>query len=149
MTKRKTAGILRRLGAILYDALIVVALLMLATALLIPFMQHDAISPHNLLYKVYLLVIAFAYFALSWLKASQTIGMRAWRMKIVSETDEKIEFEQALLRFCYAIPAFLCFGAGFLWMLFDKRKRCWHDSWSKTRLVLTQSNQTGQKGEEN
>lgn len=136
MSEQKPAGILRRLAAILYDSLIVGALLLVATAILLPFMHGNAISPHNLIYKVYLLAVSFAYFGLCWLKGGQTIGMRAWQLKIVNRQGDAIDFEQALLRFCYAIPAFLCFGAGFFWMLVDKRRGAWHDHWSKTRLVL-------------
>jgi uncharacterized RDD family membrane protein YckC len=42
---------------------------------------------------------------------------------------------QALLRFFSAAASLLCLGAGFWWMLFDKKKLTWHDRYSDSCVV--------------
>lgn len=128
------AGFWRKFAALTYDSLIVLTLTFLGTMPLIPLMHGYVISPANVLYKVYLLAIVFGYFGLSWIYGQQTIGMRAWRLKIYNFKHERIDLRQALLRFCFAIPALLSFGVGYLWMFLDKNKLSWHDRWSRTYL---------------
>lgn len=134
-----TASLWRRLAALFYDSLIVMAIIFVGTLPLVPLIKDYYIDPNNLLYKVYLLAIVFAYFGLSWIYGQQTIGMRAWRLKIFNFDQQRISLWQALLRFSYAIPAYLSFGAGLWWMLVDKQRLGWHDRWSKTYLLCTKS----------
>ncbi len=51
-----------------------------------------------------------------------------------------ISLLQALLRFMIAIASWLCLGLGFLWMLWDKDKRTWHDRYSESQVVRLPKN---------
>lgn len=39
-----------------------------------------------------------------------------------------------------AIASWLCLGLGFLWMLWDKDKRTWHDRYSESQVVRLPKN---------
>ena len=130
-------GFLRRLAAQAYDLLLLIALLSLATALLLPFTSGEAISAqHTLIYRTYLLVLSFFFYGWFWTHGGQTLGLRAWKIKVLTLHQKPINWTQALLRFITAIPSWGLFGLGFLWILFDKNKRGWHDHLSKTALFF-------------
>lgn len=132
----KPAGLLRRLGAILYDSLLLFALLFVATALVLPLTGGQAIAPHNPLYTSYLFLVSFFFFAWFWTHGGQTLGMRAWRIRVQQRNGSPITWTQALLRFMTAIASWLLLGAGFLWALVDREKMAWHDRYSQTVLVV-------------
>ena len=95
------ASILRRLGAILYDTLASIALLMLATACWLPFYQGNAIPSGTILYQLSLVLVLYLYFGYCWHRG-QTVGMRAWRLYIVSTNGNPVSWRQTLIRFVTA-----------------------------------------------
>lgn len=128
-------NLLRRIAAILYDSLLLLAAEFLLTALVLPFTDGKAIAPGNGLYRTYLLMGAFLFFAGFWTHGGQTLGMRAWRIKIQQANGQGITWSQALRRFCFALISWLPFGAGFWWVLIDKEGKAWHDRLSATELI--------------
>lgn len=135
-TTLPTAHLLRRLGAVLYDSLVLLALWFLATAILLPFTHGEAIHSGNPLYQTYLFLISFAFFAGFWTRGGQSIGMRAWRLKVVGRDGKPVTLWNALLRFLVAIASWAPCGLGFLWSLFEPNRRTWHDLYSETDLVV-------------
>ena len=125
------AGLGRRLGALIYDALLAISILFFATAVLLPFTGGEAISSDNLVYPVYLLLVVFAYFGGSWCRGGQTLGMRAWRLKVVNTDGRRVSMSQALIRFATAAG-----GLGLLGMLVDGDRKPWQDRLSDTTVVL-------------
>lgn len=137
-TNLPSVGLLRLLAALFYDSLLLLSVLFIATWLLL-FLIPEAVS-HLLIYRTYLLVIWFLYFAWPWLHGGQTLGMAAWGIQLQSYDGRLITWQQALVRFSMAIVSLFALGMGYWWMLVDKQRRTWHDSISKTRLVyLSQS----------
>lgn len=130
------AGLLRRLGAILYDSLLLFAVLFAATALVLPLTGGQSVAPHNPFYTSYLFFVSFFFFAWFWTHGGQTLGMRAWRIRVQQRNGSPITWTQALLRFMTAIASWLLLGAGFLWALIDREKMTWHDRYSETVLVV-------------
>ena len=130
-------GFLRRLAAQVYDLLLLIALLFLATALLLPFTAGEAISAQQtLIYRIYLAVISFLFYGWFWTHGGQTLGLRAWKIKVLTFDQKPISWIQALLRFASALVSWSFFGLGFLWILADKNRRSWHDHLSKTALFF-------------
>lgn len=134
-------GIARRLAAILYDGLLLVALWFAATALLLAMSGGRLSDPDRPLWlltllRASLLLITFLFFAGFWTQGGQTLGMRAWRLKLVSAGGGPVNWKQALRRFAAAIPSVGAFGFGLLWMLFDQEHCAVHDRLSGTRLIL-------------
>jgi uncharacterized RDD family membrane protein YckC len=131
------AALLRRLAAIFYDSLLLIALEMIAAALWLPIFGDAPASEHSLyrVYQLFLLLVAFAFFAGFWIKGGQTLGMRAWRLRVCSRDGGALSLRQAAIRFAVAILSWLALGAGFLWSLVDPQRRTWHDIASDTVLV--------------
>lgn len=132
------AGLFRRLAAICYDCLLLLAIEMLAGALWLPIFGDRSPATHPLYhaYQAFLLLVAFAFLAGFWLKAGQTLGMRAWRLRLVGADGGRPTLRQAAIRFGVAILSWLPAGLGFWWALFDRKRRTWHDLASRTRIVL-------------
>lgn len=134
----------RRLAAAFYDSLIVLALWFLGTALILPLTHGEAVASSDLLaimaYRLYLLGIGFLFFAGFWTRSGQTLGMLAWRVRVVqSPTGASITWKQALLRYLAALFSWLVVGLGFIWSLFDSERKAWHDRLSGTELRMTPS----------
>ena len=136
-TKQTRPGLFRTLAAIFYDSLLLFAVLFFATFALLPFTQGEAIRPNQPAYSAYLLAVSFFYFGWFWTHGGQTLGMRAWRIRVETREGNTITWTRALLRFVGAMLSWLAAGIGFLWILVDKERLSWHDRLSKTRLVPT------------
>jgi uncharacterized RDD family membrane protein YckC len=129
------SGLLRRLAAIIYDSLLVLALMFLVT---LPFIAAHGGQPvetnDNLLYQACLALVIFLFFCGFWSWSGRTLGMQSWGLR-VETTDGNIPgFGQASIRFFAAILSWAAVGLGFLWQLWDKDQLTWHDRISGTRL---------------
>lgn len=141
LTNAVLPGLLRRLGAIFYDSVLVFGLVFFAFAvvylpLAIGFGMED--SRGNPAYTLYLMLVAVSFHLWFWTHGGQTLGMRSWRLKVVDTAGGPISLKQAVLRYLVAVISLAVFGLGFVWSLFDRQKRTWHDIASSTRLVLLQ-----------
>ncbi len=125
------------MAAILYDCLLLTAVLFVATALLMPFIGGNAIESGNLAYNVFLLSISFVYFGWHWVTGGQTLGMRSWHVFVINESMQNPNWKQAALRFFSALLSLLLLGLGFVWSIFDRDKLALHDRLSKTRLIVS------------
>lgn len=134
---KKPAPLLRRLAAMLYDTLIVIGILFVAGGIAVLANHGQAVIAGSKWFSGYLLVVVFSYFAYSWIKCGQTIGMRAWNLQLYTQNGEAMNLWRALIRFVYAIPTILCAGFGIWWILVDSQSRSWHDIWSRTYLLCT------------
>ena len=141
------AGLIRRFAAIFYDFLLCVALLMVVT-LLYKMVQMSIFGQEQLrqmsdagaldgdpLLSTLLVMTLFAFFAKFWTHNGQTLGMQVWGLRIQNADGSAISLWQALLRFVVAIGSWLCLGLGFVWVLWDKDKRSWHDIYSDSHVV--------------
>lgn len=126
----------RRLAAILYDTLLLLALLFVASAIHLAIAGGEARTGSDIVRSLFIVMIAFAFFAFFWLHGGQTLGMRAWRIRLQNRGGGPITPWQAMLRFLAAIVSWLALGLGFLWSLLDKEKLTWHDHFSITELVV-------------
>lgn len=130
------AGLLRRLAAFVYDILLLAAILFIAAFVALLFSGGEAISPGNPWYQTYLFTLGYIFYAWFWTRGGQTLGMRAWRLRVESMDGGPINLGQALLRFMAGIATVMTAGLAMLWMLFDKDKRTLHDRFSDTRVVV-------------
>jgi len=136
----KPAGLFKRLAALLYDSLLLLALWFIATAILLPLNGGEAFGPNNPLLTTYLLFISFFFYGWFWRHGGQTLGMRAWRLQLHNLRPGPISWWQVLLRFMVALPSGLLFGLGYLWILVDRKHLSWHDRYSETTVVQLQKN---------
>lgn len=139
------AGLGRRLGAMLYDGLLVLAIwIVMASAHLavvrlvleVPAEQVGTGLAQVLSLRLLLAVGAFAFFAFFWTRGGMTLGMQAWRLRVQTLDGCSITALQALQRFLVAGISLAAFGLGYLWILVDAEKRSWPDIASRTRVVV-------------
>ncbi|MDD1611991.1 MAG: RDD family protein [Methylococcaceae bacterium] len=135
-------GLIRRLAAIVYDVLLLAAVLFAATAAILPFNAGVAFTSNQFFYPVYLIGVSFLFFAWFWTHGGQTLGMRAWKIKILTVDYHPISWRQAALRFISSLISWMFFGLGFWWILLDKQKRGWHDHLSKTAIFFDTEDST-------
>jgi len=138
-------GLGRRCLVMLYDGLIVVALLMLAAAVALPLDRGQQQAGVDFLYTTYLLGVWFLYLAWNWRRAGMTLGMRAWRVRLLAEDGKPLGWFRCAIRFGVSLASFAVLGAGFAWSLADPRRRCWHDRASRTRLVMVAKPQVARR----
>ena len=119
----------------LYDAVVVTALLLLATALALLAGSGQVTAGRDPVFSLYLLLVWFIYLGWCWTHGGMTLGMRAWRVAIEREDGSLPGWGGSGLRFLVSLLSALCLGLGFWWSLFDPRRRSWHDLASRTRLV--------------
>jgi uncharacterized RDD family membrane protein YckC len=102
----------------------------------LPFNSGAAFSSSNIFYPLYLLGVSFVFYGWFWTHGGQTLGLRAWRLRVLTFEQQPISWKQAALRFCCALWSCGLFGLGLFWLLIDKNGRAWHDSCSKTAVFL-------------
>ena len=142
-SEQQACSLTRRLAAIIYDILLLFAVLFAATAILMPFTQGEAIGSNNLLYLFYLLTWTYIFFAWQWTHGGQTLGMRAWKIKLTDRSGHIIGWGTASKRFFLAMLSWLFAGMGYIWVLFDPDKLTFHDRYSGTRLDKIYNYQAG------
>lgn len=140
MTTGTSAGFGRRLAALLYDTLLLAALLMIFTAGALLFTHGKALELKTVgawfyLYRAGLVAVIAAYYVLNWTRSGQTLGMRAWHLRAVTESGKPLTFKPAALRFVCGILAWAPAALGVLWLYADPEHLAIHDRLSKTRMV--------------
>jgi len=128
--------LLRRAAAMLYDGLLILALLFLST---LPFIATRGGEPvessENLLYRAVLAMVIYGFFVGFWARSGRTLGMQSWRLQLETTDGAHPSLAAASLRFFAALLSWAPVGLGFLWSFWDKDKLTWHDRISKTRIV--------------
>jgi len=102
----------KRLAAMSYDSLLLIAVLFVATGIATALSGGESISAGNPLFTTYLFFICYAFFAWFWTHGGQTLGMRAWKIRLQSNNSAPITLLQALLRYITGLPAWICILLG-------------------------------------
>ncbi len=133
-------GLVRRLAALFYDSILLVALLMAATVPVLLLTDGQPIAPGNPWYRLYLFVLAASFFCFFWIRGGQTLGMRAWRLRVVTKDGGPLDLRRCVIRFLAGIVSIAFAGLGFLWIAIDREGRAWHDRLSRTQVILLPGN---------
>ncbi|MFT7654096.1 MAG: putative RDD family membrane protein YckC [Limisphaerales bacterium] len=128
------AGLARRIGALGYDALLVVALWMTTLFVAIAFNNGEAVSAWWV--PIILYAECAGYYLYSWLKSGQTLGMRTWRLKLVDEQGFSPTMQNLGIRLLVAPFSAAALGLGYLAYYWGDRQQTWHDQVSKSYVVL-------------
>jgi uncharacterized RDD family membrane protein YckC len=145
VTSGSSAGFGRRAAALIYDALLLAALLVAYTSAAM-FLTHghallyETVGPWVYLYQAGLIAVIGAYFVINWTRSGQTLGMRAWHLRAVGDSGRPMTYKDALLRFACGILAWGPAALGVLWLYLDPEHLALHDRLSATRVIhLTRS----------
>ncbi len=155
----RPSGLFRRLAALVYDALLAVAMIFIA-ALPLPLIQEYVQTFWWIkgLEQIYLITAWFLYFGWFWTHGGQTVGMKAWRLKLLRLDGERLKWRDACVRFLVSfgysyvllalvglhvlsinvayILATVGYAFAFLWIVVDRNNYAWHDQVSHTKIVL-------------
>lgn len=147
---KQYAGFFRRLGAWVYDTIVVAAILMLAggiamavVALLLHFDMlalgnYEDVSAYlgnhpvaGILYPAYLAAVMVGFYAYFWCKGGQTLGMRAWKLRIQNADGSNIRLIQAFIRMGTS-----AFGLGNLLAPFHPKKQSFQDVMADCEMIV-------------
>jgi uncharacterized RDD family membrane protein YckC len=132
-----------RLLAMVYDLLPVLAIWFAVAALVLLLRGGLPVAPGSVgawLELALMLIAGFGYFGLSWRRGGQTLGMRAWRLRVLRADGSAPGWRALMLRYLVAGASLAAGGLGFLWSLVDRQRRSWHDLASGTVLVRLPKN---------
>lgn len=137
MTPPSLPGIARRLGAMLYEGLVVFSILLIGFLLpqiVLSGFGFQMTGPQLWLHVFFLLM---AYFLWCWLNGGQTLPMKTWKMRLSGgPLPTPVRPAQALLRYLAAWPSILLGGIGLAWALIDKDRQFLHDRIAGTRIIV-------------
>lgn len=125
----QAANISKRVLALIYDSFLLLAILLFASLPAVAINQGEALN-QSWLYRIYLLTVAFLYFAWHWKHGGQTLAMSTWKIKFVSTDDKPISWQQCLIRFSCGLLGLMIFSA-----LFNTKKLALHDRLSNTLCI--------------
>jgi uncharacterized RDD family membrane protein YckC len=131
------AGFWRRVGAHVVDGFILNVFVFFASFLMGLMAGVTGTEPSGaaLLGGVIGLVVPMLYCVSFWVKKGATPGKMMLGIRVVREDGGDVTSGQSIIRYIGYLPSSLVLGLGYLWMLFDGEKRCWHDIMAGTRVV--------------
>lgn len=128
-------GIGRRLASMLYEGLVVFAILLIGFWLPQALLAGVGLGLAPRLLWLHVGVLLMVYFVWFWLHGGQTLPMKTWKLRIANPDGSPPRPMQAMLRYLAAWPSVLLFGIGVLWALVDKDRQFLHDRIAGTRIV--------------
>jgi len=132
----QNTGLLRRMAAIIYDMLLLFAILMLVGTPFVIMRGGEAVPPlTDLFFRLTIGAAIYLFFVGYWTRSGRTLGMQSWGLQLETANGSKPTLATSSVRFFAAILSWIPAGLGFLWQLWDKDKLTWHDRISGTRLV--------------
>jgi len=119
------AGLFRRLAALVYDALLLLAVLFLGTLVLLPFSGGQAITPQDAgpwehAYRAWLVLLVAGFFGISWTRRGQTLGMMSWKIRLLRVDGSEIRWVHVLSRLGVGLALVVAAAVG-LWLLGDAK----------------------------
>ncbi len=101
------SGSLRQIGAAIYDGLLILAVFMVVTFIPVALTGHDLSAAQigsalHLLHQLTLLSALGLYYGYAWTRRGQTLGMKAWKIRITDKNHGSLNWRQALLRLAIA-----------------------------------------------
>lgn len=134
--KKYSVPLFRRFAALLYDGFLIVSIWILAS---FPYLWLLG-EPHSFLeiaaFRLYLWLVGFCFVSFFWLKAEQTLGMKAWGLSLVrAEDNQALNLKNACARYCLATLGILGGGISYVFALLHPQHMALHDVLSKTQLM--------------
>ncbi|MEO6929577.1 MAG: RDD family protein [Casimicrobiaceae bacterium] len=160
-----SASLLRRLGAAIYELLLLTALAFITQLELLPLASPghtgaaSALSVPPVAVRTFLFCVQFAVFALYlcwfWTRGRRTLAQKTWGLRLTTNTGGSLHRKRALLRYlalwvgpALALVAWMPLAAighggyaalllafNFLWAFGDRRRVFLHDRIAGTRVI--------------
>ena len=132
-------SLFRRLAAIIYDSILLVAIVMICF-IPVPILSESFRQSvaGKLLLQVYILLILFVFYGWFWTHRGQTLGMRAWRIMVVKNDGSGLTWAVAFKRFLICCVSVGAFGLGLILCLFHPKNMSFHDLYSGSKLIMVE-----------
>ena len=116
-----------------YDVLLIIAIWMMTLLVLVIINGGEAVGGAAV--QLVLAAELIGFYLFFWSRPGQTLGMAAWRLKLVDLDGNPPTFKQLLMRIAAAPLSLLSCGIGYLWFYVGERRQTWHDRISGTMVV--------------
>lgn len=142
---------LMKLGAsLLYELLTMIAIVFVSAAVFLLLFGDASTGFKRFGLQLFLWAVLGAYYTWCWIKSGQTLAMQAWKIKLVNEHNQLVDWKLSLIRYVLATLSLTVLGLGFLWAIVDREHLFLHDRLLNTKLVLSfvnvaQHSQTGKQ----
>ena len=130
----KNVSILKRSMIIIYDLLILLALVIILSFPLAGISTLDSWI-YLFLHQFYIYLIVQIYFVFFWSNGRSTIGMKTWKTIIINDDGTQLSFLTAIYRFNLSLLLNIFFLVGYLSSFFKKENKALYDSFLKTNLI--------------
>lgn len=145
------APVWRRLAAFAYDALLLAAMWMIAAMAITVTNQLMPIPSSGGLMRLAMGLIGLAFFCWFWVHGGQTLGMRAWRLRVQHLNGAPVRPTASMLRYMAGLLPVICASYGvarfgtpalaivliaYLPCFFDARRRAFNDLIAGTQVLL-------------
>jgi uncharacterized RDD family membrane protein YckC len=131
----RAPALARRLASALYDLLLVVALVFVATFPFLAFFGDSTQGWRRHVLQVWVVFVIGAYFVWFWTRGGQTLPMKTWRIKVVRWDGRPVGAARAVHRYVIALLGTAALGLGFVWAIFDRDRQFLHDRLAGTALI--------------
>lgn len=157
-----SASLWRRLAAMVYDSLLMFAVLIAIGATMLPFTKGLGINPDNIIFKFYVFGAVYFFLGWFWTHGGQTLGMRAWKIKLLQYDGTPVSWRLAFFYYLVSLPmwGFLIFTIAvnahmipapaplvhtphwvlysfvLIWFVIDHLPNNWREKVSGLRMVL-------------
>ena len=106
MSSTPTISLLRRLGAMIYDTVLAGFSVVIVSS--IPAVLFQSLTGYRVpdsVMTVGYIFLTYLFFTWFWTHGGQTLGMRAWKMRVVTDKGEPLNQQQATSRFLWSIAS--------------------------------------------
>ncbi|TVP58784.1 MAG: RDD family protein [Halomonadaceae bacterium] len=141
----------RRMAAMLYDGMLIIAMLVVLTGVytlahqglidagVVPDRYADIMETDEIGFDPILFLLLFGsvtwFFGHFWTRTGQTIGMQTWLIRVQNADGTTVTWLQVFMRMLLGIASWLPLGLGFFWVLLDRNKLTWTDRFSDSVTV--------------
>lgn len=133
--KASVASLRRRLVSLIYEGLILAAVLMAVTLPVVMLTHQWTHTAARVTLQITLLILCCGFYIWQWTSTGQTLPMKTWHLKLVTVHGEPIDVRRACVRYVAALFSMALAGLGFLWALIDRDRQFLHDRIAGTRIV--------------
>jgi len=134
----RVPGIGRRLLSMLYESLVVFAILLFAGLAFYGAANGRGSGGTRHAFQFYLFLVLGIYFVACWSRGGRTLPMQTWKLRLIRGDGLPVGVGRALLRYALAWPSLLLFGGGLLWAFLDRDRQFLHDRLAGTRIVMSE-----------
>jgi uncharacterized RDD family membrane protein YckC len=140
-SRLRLAPLAIRLLSLAYEGVLLFGIVFVAAYLFLGLARDAQSGLPRLVFQVYVLAVCGTYFVFCWARSGQTLPMKTWHIRLVTEQGKPLTVDRAFRRYLLAVPGVVS-GIGVLWAFIDRDRQFLHDRLAKTRIVRIEEQRT-------